>query len=625
MGTLTISIGEAIANQYPVSLAVESTDPDWRTKPVAKSQFAKPLADPAGRWDEDGLRGVAHGATEAEQRAAGEFLFALLAGIENDWQPRRQPGTTTLLDIAPKELRLFPWELMYADHAFLALDPTRPFYRRFASNGAAPASDAFPLRVLAVIGAKDDDAAIAWQVELTTLRRMLRDDPAKLDVEELLRPSPQEIANVYRRFRPHVFHFIGHGWISNGEAALRIWNGAQYDDWTPTAIIRDLNTWSVPVAFINACHSAQSDALAGSYDIAAAFVQVGARCTIAMQNAIEGTAAAQFAKELYQQLADGTPMDRALAEARVLISRTPAVTADWPVPVLQLACDPASTLPSRGALSLNDCEKVVDAFEGLSAFVDRTGERRGLCSDALYVLPPAQKNLFVVHGDQGSGKTFLLRWCARHLALRDLNVRYVDFESGGSISFREALSIIREGDKSNSLVTGRLNDAAFDAFDKRLARITGDQSPTEDFIGDLSKLFREALIADAAPRPMLLCFDHLVYGALVRGEHRFLRDQLLQPLIDGALPNVKVLLSITAPELIDDLKWFKNRAVTVKLEPWAEADFERLARAALDDLFQDDDETAKDLLKVYKKKKVLSSRWTPSLLASFRDFVRALS
>ena len=307
------------------------------------------------------------------------------------------------------------------------------------------------------------------------------------------------------------------------------------------------------------------------------------------------------------------------------MSQTNAIAADWPVPVLQLACDPSTTLPSGGALSLNDCEQVVDAFEDLGAFVDRTDQRRELCGEALEVPPPAKKKLFVVHGDSGTGKTFLLRWCARHLALRDVNVRYVNFDENRSISFVEALSAIREGDKSTSLLTGRLNDAAFDTFDKRIASIAGNQPPTEDFIGDLSKLFREALLADAAPRPMLLCLDHLVNAALVRGEHRFLRDQLLQPLIDGALPNVKVLLSITAPELIDDLKWFRNRAVTVKLEPWAEADFERLARAALDDLFQDDDETAKDLLKVYKKKKVLSSRWTPSLLASFRDFVRALS
>jgi hypothetical protein len=625
MPTIILRIGDEANKKYPVQLFLESADPDWQTKPVAESPIASPLPDGGGRWDAARVRQAVHGATENDQIAAGKYLYGLLASgdIDAKWKAARKTGTTTILDIAPKELRLLPWELLYTDHNFLALDPEQPLYRQFKGNGEPEECDALPLRVLVVIGAKDDDKGIAWQTELTTLRRFHRDDPSNLDMEELLRPSRQEIADVYRRFRPHVFHFIGHGYVMGGEAVLRIWNGKNYDDWTPTQITADLRGWRVPVAFINACRSAESAMIESSYDIAATFANLGTRCTITMQNDMDGSVAAGFARKLYELVAASTPLHVALAEARMAINRGAGMASDWPVPVLQMCCAPAKALPRERALAKNQSEEVIGAFAELGQFVDRTAVRRNLCSDAIAPgSEAAAKTLFVVHGSTGHGKTFLLQWCTRHFALRNVNVRNVNFADGNSKSFTEVMTVIRKGDEGKSLVTGRLDDAAFAAFDARLAQISATKAPVEDYVSNLSELFRQALTEIAERRPLMLCLDHLVNEALVAGDLKFLKEHLLDPLVNRAIPNVKVLLTISSPQLDGDLTWFKNNAVAFKVGTWDDDTFERLARAALDDLFQDDDASASEILAWLRKKKLPKNGWPPSFLSWARTWVK---
>jgi CHAT domain-containing protein len=630
MGTLLLSVGMETAGYYPVQLFADSAGPDWQTHAVVSAQMPVSLADPAGLWDETRLRGVVHGGTSHDRESAGAYLYALLAGgdLGPAWKARRTAGTTTILDIVPAKLRCLPWELLFDDLKFLANDAERPLFRRFTPDATETDTDALPLRVLLVIGAKDDEdepdegRRLGWTAEVRAMRRMHRQQPAKMDLEELLRPTRQEIADVYRWFRPHVFHFIGHGHVDNGEAALRIWNGQTYDDWTPTEIVTDLDGWRVPVAILNACRSADAQATQSSYDIASTFARIGARCTIAMQSDIDGAVAAAFAKGVYEKIVDGAPVHCAVAKTRVEISRTHGMNSDWPVPVLQLCCSPDSALPRRSLLAQDVSEEVVGAreFEDLGQFVDRTKERRSLCGDE----ETSPKRLLVIYGDSGQGKTFLLKWCTRHFALRNFNVRYVDFADTKNKTFRDALTDIRKGDGKTSLLTGRLDDGAFAAFDARMTQITTAAAPTEDYLATISDLFRQALADVARTRPLLLCLDHLVNAALIPGEHRFLKQHLVEPVASGGVPNVRLLLTVAASTLQGDLRWLAGISNSLKLDPWDDATFEWFARAALDDLFNDDDRSAEFLIDIARRKHLPKDKWPPSFLAWFHDKAKGM-
>src|SRR5258705_1952147 len=108
MSMLLKKIENEVDEQYPLLLLSESNDADWQTKPVAKSVIPKSLPDTAGQSDPVQARKAVHGATENDRRTTGEYLYRLLSSgdVGAEWSAARKPGTTTILDIAPKELRL---------------------------------------------------------------------------------------------------------------------------------------------------------------------------------------------------------------------------------------------------------------------------------------------------------------------------------------------------------------------------------------------------------------------------------------------------------------------------------------------------------------------------------------
>ena len=114
------------------------------------------------------------------------------------------------------------------------------------------------------------------------------------------------------------------------------------DEWAHSALV-DAETLgvllhdhhSLRLAVLNACEGARSAADDPFAGVATTLVRQGIPAVVAMQFVITDRAALAFAEEFYAAVADGFPVDTAVAEARKAILSAPN-EVEWGTPVLFL-------------------------------------------------------------------------------------------------------------------------------------------------------------------------------------------------------------------------------------------------------------------------------------------------
>jgi tetratricopeptide (TPR) repeat protein len=235
-----------------------------------------------------------------------------------------------------------PWEYLYDSelNRFLALSADTPVTRYLAlPEPVRPLTIQPPLKVLVMISSPSDYLPLDVEREWTILQDALHDlsRDGLVVAERLEKATLPHLQRRLRRGEYHIFHFIGHGAFDEGtqDGVLLL----EDDAGRGRAVSgQDLGTLlhdhrSLRLAIINACEgarSSQSDPFAGT---AQSLVQQGIPGVIAMQFEISDDAAIAFSHEFYGALADGFPMDAALAEARKAIyAAVPDV--EWGTPVL---------------------------------------------------------------------------------------------------------------------------------------------------------------------------------------------------------------------------------------------------------------------------------------------------
>ena len=95
------------------------------------------------------------------------------------------------------------------------------------------------------------------------------------------------------------------------------------------------NHRTLRLAILNACEGARTDPTDPFAGVAQSLVRGGVAAVIAMQFEISDEAAIILSSEFYSALADGYPVDAALAEARTAVY-TRASAVEWAIPVLYL-------------------------------------------------------------------------------------------------------------------------------------------------------------------------------------------------------------------------------------------------------------------------------------------------
>jgi hypothetical protein len=208
------------------------------------------------------------------------------------------------------------------------------------AQSVRPVATTLPLRVLVMISAPID----VPQLDLVKERGRLEAALEPLHEKGKVHVTWQEDATLtalmryLRKDQYHIFHFVGHGAFDDKrDVGLLLLEDEQERSFPVEsdrigAFLHDHS--SLRLAVLNSCEGARSsrnDPFAG---VAANLVRQGIPAVVAMQFEISDDAAITFSGEFYAALAEGLPVDAAVAEARKAIYATNDV--EWATPVLYM-------------------------------------------------------------------------------------------------------------------------------------------------------------------------------------------------------------------------------------------------------------------------------------------------
>jgi hypothetical protein len=136
----------------------------------------------------------------------------------------------------------------------------------------------------------------------------------------------------------HVFHFIGHGGFDpeteEGAIALSGDEGRKHLlGASDLALLLD-DHYFLRLVFLNSCEGARSSPRDPFSSTAATLVRSGIPAVVAMQYEITDRSAIEFSRSFYDAVADGLPIDAAVAEARTAVKMKSVL--EWGTPVLYM-------------------------------------------------------------------------------------------------------------------------------------------------------------------------------------------------------------------------------------------------------------------------------------------------
>jgi CHAT domain-containing protein len=475
--------------------------------PLASHSFAVNVADVVKRFQE----------TQAgnDLLALGQELYNLVAPALTDFLKAREHSESArlLLDIRDDALKLLPWELMSNHNLALFRDPAFPISRARAFEGALPSGSPkrdWPLRMLIVVASQKNDPDVAAEEEVVQIVDAIVPHEAAIDWKLMKRPKREKLLRTFEQFKPHIFHFIGHGGISHGEPELKLFDPVQNknDSWN-VITLRDNLTGkanSLHLAFINACRTAEA-ARDGLWTVTDAFLDAGATAVIGTRAVITGSAAARCAGTFYAELFKHLAIDRAMAQARTQVSDIRE--RDWAALSLELRLPPPKLFSSCKTLHAKPSE-VKRLFWKVCKYVGR----QNMYYKAWQTQLADKKRLPVIRGADQAGKTAMAEMLLERCLLADHVVRYVNMRQRGS-DYVDLMRATLKGDDPPPLLplphTQQFPTTVSEAFEQQLPQILGEKldqrKPTN--VRKLFDSFHE-LIEDAYPdKPILLVYDHL--------------------------------------------------------------------------------------------------------------------
>jgi len=273
----------------------------------------------------------------------GEVRNRYDVSLERAWHAGQ--GLRVKLRIQPPELAALPWEFLYdprqAEYVCLSRDTPLVRYlelpRPIPALGVTP-----PLRILGMIASPRDLPQLDEARERERVERALQGLGAR-GLAELTWLEGQTWRHLQAAMRGgpwHIFHFIGHGGFDlvadQGYLALADDEGNSHFLQATQLAMLLADHRPLRLALLNACEGArggQRDVFSSS---AAILVRRGIPAVLAMQYEITDAAAIELARAFYEALAEGMPVDAAVAEARKAVSPAVANTFEWGTPALTM-------------------------------------------------------------------------------------------------------------------------------------------------------------------------------------------------------------------------------------------------------------------------------------------------
>ena len=242
-----------------------------------------------------------------------------------------------------RDLADLPWEYLYdaSLNHFLALSTKTPIVRYLElPKRIQPLAVQPPLTMLVMLASPKDFEALDVEQEWAQLREALG-DLKKRGLIDLQRLAGATLPNLQRRLdggEIHILHFIGHGGFDERtqEGVLifeqQSGRGCAVTSDKLGVLLHDHT--SLRLVFLNACEGARPSEREAFGGIAQNLIHKGIPAVVAMQSQIRDEIGPTLAHEFYGSLANGNPLDAALAEARRTLFLQGSV--EWGVPVLYL-------------------------------------------------------------------------------------------------------------------------------------------------------------------------------------------------------------------------------------------------------------------------------------------------
>ena len=281
----------------------------------------------------------------------GELLFDALMSdelrscfdVSMNLVRQSEQGLRIRLRIEPPELAALPWEMMRDKRSdkFISLSVYSPVVRYIELQQATPPLvTRNPLCVLVVISSPSDQKPLNVELETRQIMRSL-DDLVRKGAVKITVMRDANLLAVQKQLRDeeyNVLHYIGHGHFGerSDEGYLVFENSQGRSHFVSGRklgpLLRDED--SLRLVMLNACSTAVTSEARPFSGVATSLVQAGIPAVVAMQTSITDEAALQFSQVFYESLADGCPLDTAVAEGRKAIEFSAGHTVEWAIPQL---------------------------------------------------------------------------------------------------------------------------------------------------------------------------------------------------------------------------------------------------------------------------------------------------
>lgn len=235
-----------------------------------------------------------------------------------------------------------PWEFLYLQDEFLALNPRSPIVRYIKGAArVAPLKAEHPMRVLVVIASPSDEVPLDTTAEKDRITEALQPLAKKglVDVTFIEGPDTWErLIDALLPNQTHILHFIGHGAFdekqSEGVLIMEDAEGlaTRIDSERLRVLVQGKSRLRLVV--LNSCLGTQGDEAQPFSSMAAGLVRSGIPAVIAMQFEISDHAAREIAETFYRSLALNLPVDAAITEARRKIFLSDRNSLEWATPIL---------------------------------------------------------------------------------------------------------------------------------------------------------------------------------------------------------------------------------------------------------------------------------------------------
>lgn len=208
-------------------------------------------------------------------------------------------------------IEALPWEFLC-----VPTDSKRNGCVKFSTNGKLSFSrkkdlhsspsiinlDEKPIRVLVVVANIENIGRVQYESITKKAEEIQNRNKDKVNFDYLYDATNISIIEKINLFKPHIFHFIGHGKANDDNEKLAIFDGSGtgFPEWIDSKNIGWFNNHKVDLAIIQACESGRNSQVHKFKGIASRILQKNIPIVIAMQHKVSNYTANIFSEKFYE-------------------------------------------------------------------------------------------------------------------------------------------------------------------------------------------------------------------------------------------------------------------------------------------------------------------------------------